>query len=210
MILPALAVGSSVVPAAYGVHRVARWPSGGQALWVWLLFSALANLAVMIMAVQSKPNEKLALSIIPVLAILGLEALGRLSSSERLLVSYRFGALGYVLIWVGCMLYLEDGNGFSSYADPALCLVMTLAAAGLIVARVRVGVPLIFRDPAMLAALATLILYTPFTILGPVASAQFKAHPQFFVAMFEFRAFCQALGSLIFLLALRWTPQEPS
>jgi len=164
----------------------------------------------MFMAVQSKPNEKLALLIFPGIAVLGLEALGRLSRSGRLLAAYRFGALGYVALWVWCMLYLEDGNGFSSYVLPVLCLVMTLAAAGLIVARAREGVPSILRDPAMLAALATLILYTPFTILDPVASAQFKAHPQFFVAVFEFRAFCQALGSIIFLFALRWTPQTPS
>jgi hypothetical protein len=209
-ILPALAVVTSFVPVVYGAVRLSGWSPGTRALWRWLAFGAAANLAMMVMGLRGQKNLELSLYIILFLGVLGFEALGKLSGSTRVLAWYRLGASACAGVWLASMVYLEHGGDFDIYVGPALYLGLTLAAAFLVVTRVRIGVPSILQDPAVLAAFATMVVYTPFAVLGPVASSAYQTNPVLFLQLFGIRATCETIGALLYFLALKWTPRTHS
>lgn len=205
-IFPALAVGASLVPAVYGVSRAARWGSGERALWAWFVMTAAANVVGMLLALRDIRTSVFALYVFPLLAIFGLEALGRLTRSNRILLSYRLVTLVYVAGWVWCMLALEKRGDFNTYVAPALGLVLTVAAAILIVKRVQTGVPSLFRDTAVLAGLATFLLFAPGAVLDPVSLVLYKGHPLLVQQLFNVRSLLEVCGSLLTAVALRWAP----
>lgn len=198
------------VPVTLGALRVRRLPTGGKLLLAWLTLTLGLDVLMMVLGMRGIHNSPLAHFSLPIFCGVGLWALGELSGHS----GYRQAVLGvagaYTLAW-GVMTVVDGiPTGYSTYPQSLMNLVLTSAATGLIVMRLRSLQSEPLRDPAILSGLATLLAFAPAAAIDPVAAVASQRHPESVVIVYLARACLLVLGVFLYTLALLWIPPHPS
>jgi hypothetical protein len=195
----------SVLIVLLGLPKQSRWPAGSRALLRFICVEAAGNVITGVMAYQNIHNERVALWIIPCLAITGMEALGQLAQSSTVLKWFRVSTALYMVSWALAMRFVEHSDEFTTVVAPAMYLLLTLASAALIVKRVKAGVPHLLRDPAILAGLGTMLASAPSAALDPVSLSLYHQNKPLVLILFSVRAALISCGYVLYILALKWT-----
>lgn len=205
--------GASLAPALPVVTGTARFrhlPREWRALYAWLWLSLLISVGMMAMALMGTQNASLAHLLLPVYCVLGLGSFGELAERRGYRSVVRAAAILYVMAWG--LVTIVDGvpADYSRYAQPLMDLIFVAAATGLIVVRLGQVWTDPLRDPVVLVGLGVLVTYAPSVAIYPVAAVVGQSNPELALILYLVRAGFLILGTILFTLALLWTPQHPS
>lgn len=207
MIVVSLAPG---LPDAVGVARFRRIPVGGRLLVGWLSISLVLNLFMMTFSMRGIRNSTIAHLSLPVFCTMGLLTLAVLADDQRYRNAARVVGALYLLVWG--VVSLENGirADYSAYAQPLMNLVLTGAAASLIVVRLgQIGSrPL--KDSTLLIGLGALVTYAPSVAIDPVAAVISNSDLDLAIKLYFVRALFLIVGAILYTLALLWIPPHRS
>lgn len=201
---------ASVIPVLVGLSRYTRIPIGGRLLLGWLSLTLALDVYLMSLGMRGVRSSTVSHLSLPVFCTTGLLTLSMLSGSQRFRgVSGVIGAL-YLLAWSLVSILTGIESDYSIYAQPLMNLILTGAAAALIVVRLAQIQERPLHDAVVLVGLGTLVTFAPSVAINPVAAVIAQSHRDLAIQLFFVRSAFVVLGILLYTLALLWIPPRPS
>lgn len=196
---------ASVLPVLMGLIGPRARAPGIRALWMWMIFGLMVNMIMWRMSSQNTKTGMLTQLTFPVFAALGLHAIGMLTTSRTLRRWCNMTTVGYILFWGWRFLHDEAAKDFSPFTGPVLWIILTLASAALVRARLAESPDQLLRDPVLITGLAVLLMYAPGAALEPASLALFKAYPGLTNILWMVRAALQVVAYFLLTMVFFWT-----
>ena len=206
----ALASVGPLAPVVVGAARFRRLPIGGKWLLVWLGLSLVLNLAMMTLGLRGTVNTSLAHLTLPIFCGIALITFGELSFEPKYRRVVHGVAVFHLLAWGVMTLVSGIPTDFSTYSQSLLNLIVTAAAAGLIVVRLNQLHSRPSRDPTVLIGLGALVSFAPSVAIDPVAAVVSQSEPSLVVALYLCRGLLLMVGITLYTMGLLWIPPRPS
>jgi hypothetical protein len=206
----ALASVGPLAPVVVGVARFRTLPIGGKWLLVWLGLSFVLNAAMMTLGLRGIANTPVAHLALPIFCGIGLITFGELSLEPRYRRLVHGLAIFHLLAWGVMTLVSGIPTGFSTYPQSLMNLIVTAAAAGLIVVRLNQLHSRPSRDPTVLIGLGALVSFAPSVGIDPVAAVVSQSEPSLVLALYLCRGVLLIVGITLYTMGLLWIPPRPS
>jgi hypothetical protein len=196
---------ASILPVVVGSIGYKGRPAAFRVLWGWLVFGMALNLGMAVLARLHVKTAMLVQLTFPFFAAFGLYAIGRLSASASIRRWCTMATVGYVTFWGWRFFHDEASKDFSPYTGPVLWMILTIASAALIRARLSASPPNLLRDPVLTAAFAVLISYAPAAALEPASLALYAEHRELILMLWCARGLLLVVGYALFTMVFYWT-----
>lgn len=201
---------ASAIPVAVAILRFARMPQGGRLLLGWLGLTLALDVFMLVVRTWGTARIAIVHLSLPVFCTIGLLTLAALSCDRR--YHKAAGTVGafYLLAWSLVSLLTGIQSDYSIYAQPLMNLILTGAAAALIVVRLVQIQERPLHDPVVLIGLGTLVTFAPSVAITPVAAVIAQSNRELAIQLFFVRSAFVVLGIILYTLALLWIPPPPS
>lgn len=203
--IASVATCASILPVVVGLIEFKRRPAAFRVLWGWLAFGLMINLSMAALVWQHIKTVMLVQLTLPFFAAFGLYAIGRLSASASIRRWCTVASVGYVIFWGVRFLLDEASRDFSLFTAPVLWMILTVASATLVRARLAASPPNVFRDPVLITALAILVMNAPGAALDPVSAALGAKHPELMMTLWVAKAGLMIVATILFTMVFYWT-----
>ena len=198
-------VALSVLPVILGGIRFRALSPAFRMLWGWLLFGFLVGLGMWVSGALGHKTAMLTQLTLPIFATLALRAIGMLSESTAVRRWCMIATVGYLLFWGWRFFHDEASRDFSLFTAPVLWMILTVASATLVRARLAASPPNVFRDPVLITALAILVMNAPGAALDPVSAALGAKHPELMMTLWVAKAGLMIVATILFTMVFYWT-----
>jgi hypothetical protein len=165
---------------------------------------------MMALGVRGIVNASIAHLTLPIFCGIGLITFGELSLEPRYRRLVHGLAIFHLLAWGVMTLVSGIPTGFSTYPQSLMNLIVTAAAAGLIVVRLNQLHSRPSRDPTVLIGLGALVSFAPSVGIDPVAAVVSQSEPSLVLALYLCRGVLLIVGITLYTMGLLWIPPRPS
>jgi hypothetical protein len=191
---------------------IARRTGEAARRWIAVAFAVWLAQDVILwwMSIHGRNNHWLIHLGNPVSTVLFLGAYAAWTEDPVRRRALQFAAFGYVLVWAGIFLSVEDPNTFSQYTDPLRALVLILVCAWALVRAVMIEPPPVWRSAIYWVSIGLLMDFGTGLILAPVSGRLTRVQPALVVTAFYIKAGINVVAYLLVTVGMLCKPRPSS
>ncbi len=201
----AVGVSGSALPVLVGAYRFGSRPLVERAVWVWMAVGLASNLWMMVAAAHARSNTDLGELVRSTYALTGLFALGEISGTRKARSWVVIAGGLYLLFWIWRAIEEDYVQAFGPWTGPALSVMFTLAAVGLLWSQLRRPDPLNIRSFGLPIAIGTIVTYAPAAAIEAISYLFYDTNTQVVLLLWAVRGILLVIGLVFFTLAFAWT-----
>lgn len=202
-ILGVVAVVAGILPVVLGTIRFRARTHAEISMWMWVSMIAVLNVVTVALTLLGFRTAHWINATIPLLLVTGLRALRCQADSERARRLSSIVAACYVALWAWQQ--TSPRPAFAYILGPSAWFLLSVAAAGTIIARLHRIEAGGLHDFGVVSGLAVLVTYAPLATLEAVSAGIVSTSPRLVLLLWTSRIGLAILGSLLFALAFLWT-----